>query len=75
MPRQRHYVVRIRVEPADRITAARIRIGKGAWQGVKPRMTNKCLAGAVESGHVFCEVEAYSSNQPVEIRLELSRAT
>ena len=72
MPGQRTYVLRVRLEPEDRVLRAEAQTGTTPARKIKHRMTKVCLAGAVKSGHSFCEVLVKSTNKPVTIKITLA---
>ena len=72
MPKQRRYVVRVRVPDTASVARVEARVGRGAVRVLKHRFTRECLAGEVKSGHQFCEVQVRSANEAVALRFVLA---
>lgn len=71
MPQKRTYVVRIKIDADATIASAQAKVGGGEWTKTRARLTHDCLAGAIESGNLYCEIRVSSANEPVEIRVEI----
>ncbi|NCC52792.1 MAG: DUF5110 domain-containing protein [Spartobacteria bacterium] len=68
-PGKRIYVLRVRLEEAEQVDRLEGKVGNGAWKKIRAKTTSTCLAGAVKSGHRFCEATVESANQAVAIRM------
>lgn len=71
MPKDRRYVVRVRLEPGETVARSEARIGAGKMKTVRIRSTRRILAGEITSGHHFAEVELSSRNERVAITFAL----
>lgn len=68
MPKQRRYVVRIRIPEGFKVARVEASVSAGPLRSIPHRLTRECLARTVKSGHQFCEAQVSSPNQPVIIR-------
>ena len=71
MPKSRRYVVRCRLEPAEKPASVSVQVGKQAAQPEKAKMTSSCLAGTVKGAWKFVEVPIETRNKAVDIVIRL----
>ena len=69
MPIKRTYVIRARLEEAEKVDSVEIKVGKSDWKKIRAKTTSVCLAGTMKSGHRFCEASIDSKNEPVSVRV------
>lgn len=72
MPKRRTWVLRVALPPGAQVTKAEVRVGSGDWRADRPRVSNLCLAGTVESATSFSEVRVVATEYPVTARWTLN---
>jgi hypothetical protein len=72
MPQRRTFIVRVRLEPGDRVDRAWTRVRSRRPKKIPCRITRRCLAGEVRSGHRFAEIRLVSANEAARAEILLA---